>query len=389
MNIKKNLNLWFLIFFCFYILLPVALFSIHFFIIIDNSIYQFVYKFVTLDLDPSNKNALNFISNVYFSTLFQIVTLIIPIILFFFIKYFIFFNTINEDHSTTQAIKIITCICGLFLLKDLYSLIINYLSDDPITNRYHLYNTFLNKRLTYVNIFLINTIFLFFVDRKWFYSCLILILLFDILTLSRIEIFYLILMGSIFFLNLKLLTLQKTVFVILLLLILVFYRAILTDQNLFNQLLWEPYSIYLNTLNFYTNLFSSENYIYSMNYAEGISTKESNYFVNDILNLFNNFFYTDFKIPNYDENMNHDLLKMSSRGANYLSLYPISMLCITCMLLIVRKIYSVLSYNYFNICIVYTFFSIFRGNFVHTAAFCLKVLIITGITIWIIKIIKL
>ena len=380
MNIKQNLNLWFLILFCFYILLPVALFSFNFFIILDNSIYQFVYKIVSTKLQGIGEVnvSLNFISYPHFSILFQIVTLITPIILLFFIKYFISFNIVDDDPSVVQAIKLITLICGLFLLKDIYVIVINYFSDDPIVGRYDIYHAFLNKRLTYVNIFLINTIFLYFIDRKWFYSCLILILLFDILTLSRIEIFYLILMGSVFFLNLKLLTSKKNIFLILLLLILVFYRAIFTNQNLLNQLLWEPYSIYLYTLNFYTNLFSSENFI-----------NTNNYFINNILYLFNNFFYTDFKIPNYDMTLNHNLPKMSSRGANYLSLYPVSMLCITYMLLLVRKMYSVLSYNYFNICIVYIFFSIFRGNFVHSAAFCLKVLIITGIVTWIIKVIKL
>ena len=69
---------------------------------------------------------------------------------------------IAVDNSTILAIKILTLFCGIFLVNDISKLILNYLSDDPITNRKALYDAFLDKRLTYVNVFLINIITLYF-----------------------------------------------------------------------------------------------------------------------------------------------------------------------------------------------------------------------------------
>ena len=151
-----------------------------------------------------------------------------------------------------------------FFLNDISKLILNYLSDDPITNRKALYDAFLNKRLTYVNVFLINIITLYFLDRKWFYAGVILIIIFDVLSLSRIELFYLAIIYFILNTKFDFKNLKYIFFFIIFLVFIVFYRSILHDERIIHAFLWEPYSIYMSTLNFWENFF---NYNYSLNFS--------------------------------------------------------------------------------------------------------------------------
>lgn len=390
--LQKNLNYVFIIFFCFYICLPPILFSLRY-IHFDNSFYLFLIDIINswhysdqIEIGNSFSTGVKIVESNHFLFFFHFYSIISILLFFLGFKKFLINQKISVDQSTILAIKILTIFCGLFLMSDIFKLVLNYLSDDPITNRKILYDTFLTKRLTYVNVFLINIICLYFLDRKWFYVGVILIFIFDILTLSRIELFYLIIISFIILAEVNLRNLKYLFLIIILLIFLLFYRSVIQEERILNALLWEPYSIYLSALNFWENFF---NYNYSLNYL--IENNENLIKKNYILENFNyflkNFFYVNNQIINYD--VNNLFPKVSSRGINYLIPYSLFFILLIVILIFLRKIYKLIDTNYFNIVLLFSFFSIFRGNTVHTLAFCLKLLILTAIIVWIIKIIKL
>ena len=150
--------------------------------------------------------------------------------------------------------------------------------------------------------------------------------------------------------------------------------------------MWEPYSIYLSALNFWENFF---NYSYSLNYQieNGENLIKRNYILENFNYLLKNFFYINNEIIDYD--LTNLFPKVSTRGINYLIPYSLFFILLIVILIFLRKIYKLIDTNYFNIVLLFSFFSIFRGNTVHTLAFCLKLLILTAVIVWIIKIIKL
>lgn len=390
--IQKNLNYVFIIFFCFYICLPPILFSLRY-IYFDNSFYLFFKDIINswhysseVDFGSSFHTGVSIVESNHFNLYFHIYSIVS--ILFFFLgfKKILINQKTSVDQSTVLAIKILTLFCGLFLMSDIFKLVSNYLSDDPITNRRILYETFLNKRLTYVNVFLINIICLYFLDRKWFYVGVILIFIFDILTLSRIELFYLVIISFIILAEVNLKNLKYFFLIIIFLIFLLFYRSVIQEEKILYALLWEPYSIYLSALNFWENFF---NYSYSLNYQieNGENLIKRNYILENFNYLLKNFFYINNEIIDYD--LTNLFPKVSTRGINYLIPYSLFFILLIVILIFLRKIYKLIDTNYFNIVLLFSFFSIFRGNTVHTLAFCLKLLILTAVIVWIIKIIKL
>ena len=390
--IQKNLNYVFIIFFCFYICLPPILFSLRY-IYFDNSFYLFLKDIINswhysskVDVGNSFSSGVNIVESNHFIFYFHFYSIISILLFFFGFKKFLINQKISVDQSTILAIKILTLFCGLFLMSDIFKLVLNYLSDEPITGRGMVYHVFLTKRLTYINVFLINIICLYFLDRKWFYVGVILILIFDILSLSRIELFYLVIISFIILAEVNLKNLKYFFLMIFFLIFLLFYRSVIQEENILNALLWEPYSIYLSALNFWENFF---NYSYSLNYQ--IENNENLIKKNYILENFNyflkNFFYINNEIIDYD--LTNLFPKVSTRGINYLIPYSLFFILLIVILIFLRKIYKLIDTNYFNIVLLFSFFSVFRGNTVHTLAFCLKLLILTAVIVWIIKIIKL
>ena len=390
--IQKNLNYVFIIFFCFYICLPPILFSLRY-IYFDNSFYLFFKDIINswhysniIELSSSFSSGVSIVESNHFLFYFHFYSITSILLFFLGFKKILINQKTSVDQSTLLAIKILTLFCGLFLMSDIFKLVSNYLSDDPITNRRILYETFLNKRLTYVNVFLINIICLYFLDRKWFYVGVILIFIFDILTLSRIELFYLVIISFIILAEVNLKNLKYFFLIIIFLIFLLFYRSVIQEEKILYALLWEPHSIYLSALNFWENFF---NYNYSLNYQiendENLIKK--NYILENFNYFFKNFFYINNEIIDYD--VNNLFPKVSTRGINYLIPYSLFFILLVVILIFLRKIYKLIDANYFNIVLLFGFFSIFRGNTVHTLAFCLKLLILTAAIVWIIKIIKL
>lgn len=390
--IQKNLNYVFIIFFCFYICLPPILFSLRY-IYFDNSFYLFFKDIINswhhsskIEIGGSFTSGVNIVESNHFIFYFHFYSITSILLFFLGFKKFLINQKISVDQSTILAIKILTLFCGLFLMSDIFKLVSNYLSDDPITNRRILYETFLNKRLTYVNVFLINIICLYFLDRKWFYVGVILIFIFDILTLSRIELFYLVIISFIILAEVNLKNLKYFFLIIIFLIFLLFYRSVIQEEKILYALLWEPHSIYLSALNFWENFF---NYSYSLNYQieNGENLIKRNYILENFNYLLKNFFYINNEIIDYD--LTNLFPKVSTRGINYLIPYSLFFILLIVILIFLRKIYKLIDTNYFNIVLLFSFFSIFRGNTVHTLAFCLKLLILTAVIVWIIKIIKL
>lgn len=391
--IQKNLNYVFIIFFCFYICLPPILFSLRY-IYFDNSFYLFFKDIINswhyfssnIEIGTSFTSGVNIVESNHFIFYFHFYSITSILLFFLGFKKFLINQKISVDQSTILAIKILTIFCGLFLMSDIFKLVLNYLSDDPITGRGMLYHVFLTKRLTYVNVFLINIICLYFLDRKWFYVGVILILIFDTLTFSRIELFYLVIIFFIILAEVNLKNLKYFFLIIIFLIFLLFYRSVIQEEKILYALLWEPYSIYLSALNFWENFF---NYSYSLNYQieNGENLIKRNYILENFNYLLKNFFYINNEIIDYD--LTNLFPKVSTRGINYLIPYSLFFILLIVILIFLRKIYKLIDTNYFNIVLLFSFFSIFRGNTVHTLAFCLKLLILTAVIVWIIKIIKL
>lgn len=389
---QKNFNFIFILLFCFYICLPPILFNLRY-VYYDNSFYLLFKDIINswhhsniVEIGNSFTTGVSIVESSHFNLYFHFYSIVS--ILFFFLgfKKFLINQKISVDQSTILAIKILTLFCGLFLISDIFKLVLNYLSDDPITGRGMVYDVFLKKRLTYVNVFLINIICLYFLDRKWFYVGVIFIFIFDILSLSRIELFYLVIIFFIILAEVNIKNLKYFFLMIIFLIFLLFYRSVIQEEKILNALLWEPYSIYLSALNFWENFF---NYNNSLNYIlennENLTKK--NYIIENFNYFLKNFFYINNEIIDYD--VNNLFPKVSNRGINYIIPYSLFFILLIVILIFLRKIYKLIDTNYFNIVLLFSFFSIFRGNAVHTLAFCLKLLILTAVIVWIIKIIKL
>ncbi len=390
---QKNFNYIFILLFCFYICLPPILFSFRYLVLFDNNFYLSI-KNILHSWHPLNNevefvgfsSGTNAIESNHFSFYFHFFSISSIILFFFGIKKYFITQKINVDHSTILAIKFLTVFSGIFFLGDISKLILNYFSEDPITNRKALYDAFLNKRLSHVNVFLINVICLYFLDRKWFYIGAILIFIFDVLSLSRIELFYFALIFFILTIKFDFKNFKYIFPFIIFLFFIIFYRSIIHDQKVVHALLWEPYSIYIGTLNFWENFFyynSSLNY----NFFNNDNNINQNYIIENWNYLLKNFFYINNEIINY--HASSLIPKVSARGINFLIPYLLFFVLLTIILFVLKKIYKLIDGNYFNIVLLYAFFSIFRGNTVHTLAFCVKLLILTLIFVWIIKIIKL
>ena len=181
---------------------------------------------------------------------------------------------------------------------------------------------------------MINIITLYFLDRKWFYAGVILIIIFDVLSLSRIELFYLAIIYFILNTKFDFKNLKYIFFFIIFLVFIVFYRSILHDERIIHAFLWEPYSIYLSTLNFWENFF---NYNYSLNFSlygnENLIKK--NFLIENWNYFLKNFFYINNELINYDRSILFP--KVSSRGINSLIPYSLFFVFLISILLFFEK----------------------------------------------------
>ena len=338
---QKNFNYIFLLLFCFYICLPPILFSFRYLVLFDNNFYLSI-KNVLHSWHPPNSevefvgftSGTNVIESNHFSFYFHFFSITSIILFFFGIKKYFITQKINVDHSTILAIKFLTVFCGIFFLGDISKLILNYFSEDPITNRKALYDAFLNKRLTYVNVFLINVICLYFLDRKWFYIGDILIFIFDVLSLSRIELFYLALIFFILTIKFDFKNFKYIFPFIIFLFFIIFYRSIIHDQKAVHALLWEPYSIYIGSLNFWENFFyynSSLNY----NFLNNDNNINQNYIIENWNYLLKNFFYINNELIYYDTSKL--IPKVSARGINFVIPYSLFFVLLTIILFVLKK----------------------------------------------------
>ena len=123
-------------------------------------------------------------------------------ILFIFIFCFVFIKLINitnikvrrQDNSYNKIfysiLKTILVICIIFILLDILKLLIfwyNNYTNFNIDTRSLLYENFLNKRLTYIKIAIIISVFLFKTDKALSSLGFLSIIVLDLITFSRFK----------------------------------------------------------------------------------------------------------------------------------------------------------------------------------------------------------
>jgi len=124
----------------------------------------------------------------------------------------------------------VSIVCIFFLLKDLL-LIINYYYSAKIILREELYEL-INNRKTYLNILIFASVINFKLSKKLSYLSYSLILLYDILSLSRYSIFILAILH--FFVNIDLnrKNIVKWFYFFLIIFSVIFYRIIIQNRHI-------------------------------------------------------------------------------------------------------------------------------------------------------------
>lgn len=139
--------------------------------------------------------------NIFFSALFILIFCFVFINLTKVTNIKIIRQDIKNDKLFYSTLKIILIICIVYILFDVLKVLKfwfeNY-TNLNIDTRSHIYSEFLNKRLTYIKIAIIISVFLFKIDKALSVLGFLSIIVLDLISLSRFNIAIL---GIVFFLN--------------------------------------------------------------------------------------------------------------------------------------------------------------------------------------------
>ena len=280
------------------------------------------------------------------------------------------FNIKDAKVISQEAILIILFFCLVFLTVDIVNLI-QYRLENEIIYRSEIYYAVLNKRNTHVILIIFLSVANFKNNKLVSIICYTMLISFALLSLSRIELFYLVVFHFINHVNYK----KKTNLIIFFLFFIfaVFYRIILHKFNLIYFLV-EPLHTKLSSLIILENLQKIDFFDYLK--------QNLNYLLRD-------FFYIKTDIKNFINLAQYDpkYTTYSIRGMESIILYPIVFfIYILFLKMLIRFFYF---NNYLNnIFCFYLLFSLFRGNIVHNLGFVIKLLILLSFTTWLIQKIK-
>jgi hypothetical protein len=362
-NIDKKIIILFSIsLFLYYFLTPLLIY----FNIIDN------YWFKLRILHLSN---LYLTKPFYIHQLYEILTILLLILLiFYFSRTYKKIKIQKEDIKNYSFIlNAIIIISIFFLLQDIFILLKEYIT------HYNLYSkrpprdllySLINNRKTYLNLLIIFSTVNFRKNKKLSYLSFVLIVMYDILSNSRISSFFLIVLN--FFVNVELKKnfLTKILLLIFLLTIVVFYRVYFYQQH-FNIIFGDAFDLKISSVIFLNNF---------------LNFSFKTFFYENILFLLRDFFYFNVNYTNFF--ISDQIPYYSIRGIDSIICHFFVFLIYSFLFLFLIK-YFPTDFNFLHCLKIYLLICLFRGNFVHNLNFIIKTYLLVIIFSWLIKKIKL
>lgn len=298
--------------------------------------------------------------NILYYISYSIFSLILQIIIFLSLKKIFNLNKdiiINDYNVYKYIFNLIIFVCIIFVLKDII-LILKYYANHDIINRSSIYYSLLNNRKTYLNLLIIFSIINFKDNKILSYLSFFFIIIYSILTLSRIELLLLFLLH--FLINVRL---NKNLIIIFLLILffIVTYRYFIFE-NKFSSI----FTIFFDGVHLMISSF-----IFFKNLA---LTNPADYILQNFFFLLKDFFYFPINLHGYflDPYYPYKNIIYSIRGID-------SVICYFLVFLIYLFFLAILIKNFFidkiflNSIFIFLVISLFRGNFVHNLNFVIKI----------------
>lgn len=323
---------------------------------------------------------------------FHPIFFLLSIIIYFFL-FHIFKDTKSEELSSLDEIIfldkiviVILCFSFSFLISDFYQIINEFVKNREIfTNRGDVYNFFLNKRLTYIKIITILSVYLYDRNKVLSILCYSFIFLFCFFLKSRYEIFILTLLHF-YFNNFSIDKKNKNILYFLLSLIALtfinrLHYSFALNQNLFKDFFGEFFSVYHTSLLFFENFFFYIKLLKSYNFFE-------NFFKNNLLFFFKDFFYFNY-LNIFDFWKGYQLNNIyANLGVTYVVAYPIVFLFYYLLIIFIKNKFYYFPRKFYTICFGYILIVAIRSNVVHELGFILKLILLLFFAYYIGKILK-
>jgi hypothetical protein len=323
-------------------------------------------------------NYINYLN--YF--IFEFFSFLVLISSYYFLK--IFFRNLdsfqnfrlNEPAKFIGQYKfcftIIIIICIIPLIKDIY-LLINYNLNHSWLNRGLIYYDVINNRKTYLNILIIISVCSFRFNYKLSYFVYFLVFTYDFFSVSRIDLFYLIILHS--FVNIRLYSTDRKLYfkiflIFLFLTLCIFFRIFLHKQNLINIFL-DSIDIRHGSMIMYYNI---------------SNLSLLNYLIENIKFFLNDFFYFQFILKDFlyisfaDGYAPH----YAGRGVNFIISYFFVLIFYLYLLKYLLKNYAIPQVFIYTV-YIFLIICLFRGNFVHNLNFIIKLYLLILFVKWLSK----
>lgn len=272
---------------------------------------------------------------------------------------------IIKDNNIIFALM--STICIFFLLKDLL-LIINYYYSTKIILREELYDL-INNRKTYLNILIFASVINFKLSKKLSYLSYSLILLYDVLSLSRYSIFILTIMHYFINVDFNRKNIIKWFYFFLIIFSVIFYRTIIQNRHIITSFS-DSFDVRLGSEITFENL-------------QNITLQ--NFFMENVKFILRDFFYLDFS--NINLLQKKDFPIFSARGIDTIICY-FFVFIIYIISLFILIINIKISVEFINCSVIFLLISLFRGNFVHNLNFVIKLYLLVLFIQWLIKILR-
>ena len=294
-------------------------------------------------------------------------------LIFFTLILYNFFKNIKLNYpkfiikDNNIIFTLISVICIFFLLKDLL-LLINYHYSAKIIHREELYNLIENRK-TYLNILIFSSVINFKLSKKLSYISYSLILLYDVLSLSRYSTFILVIMHYFVNVDFNRKNITKWFYFFLIIFSVIFYRTIIQNRHLITSFS-DSFDVRLGSEITFENL---------QNITPQI------FFIENIKFILRDFFYLDFS--NINLLQKKDFPIFSARGLDTIICYFLVFVTYIIFLYILIINFKI-SNEFINCSIIFLLISLFRGNFVHNLNFVIKLYLLVFFIQWLIKILK-
>jgi len=253
------------------------------------------------------------------------------------------------------------------LLKDLL-LLINYYYSAKIILREELYNLIENRK-TYLNILIFSSVINFKLNKKLSYISYSLILLYDVLSLSRYSTFILVIMHYFINVDFNRKNIAKWFYFFLIIFSVIFYRTIIQNRHIITSFS-DSFDIRLGSEITFENL---QNITFQSFFTENIKF------------ILRDFFYLDFS--NINLLQKKDFPIFSARGIDTIICYFLVFI-IYIISLFILIINLKISNEFINCSAIFLLISLFRGNFVHNLNFVIKLYLLVFFIQWLIKILR-